>query len=154
MKLEKAKEVLKKELFNIRNMIDYYTFENLDYDKKYRMEDFEKAIETVLQALENYQIKDLSNLNDKLNNISATELQAILQPYYIQKENLEQKDKIINELKNRLENSIPKEIIEKEIEKLKETLIHYDKSNFLEQINLKRLEAKIEILQELLEEKE
>lgn len=45
-------EVLEKELRNINNLIDYYTFENLDYDKKYRMERFKKAIETLLNELE------------------------------------------------------------------------------------------------------
>lgn len=67
------------------------------------------AIEIVLQALDGYQIKELLPLKNKLDNISATELQTILQPYYIQKESLEHKNKIINNLKNKLDNSIPKE---------------------------------------------
>lgn len=42
-------EILEKELRNIRNLIDYYTFESLDYDKKYRMERFKTAIENILK---------------------------------------------------------------------------------------------------------
>lgn len=75
------------------------------------------AIETVLQELESYQIKELQVLNNKLDNISVTELQKILQPYYIQKENLERKDETINELKNKLDNSISKDKLKEIINK-------------------------------------
>lgn len=50
--LEEARSILEKEKSNINNLIEYYTFENLDYDKKYRMEDFKKAIEIVLNELD------------------------------------------------------------------------------------------------------
>ncbi|MCI8309084.1 MAG: hypothetical protein HFJ45_02510 [Clostridia bacterium] len=50
--LEEARSILEKEKSNINNLIEYYTFEDLDYAKKYRMEDFKKAIEIVLNELD------------------------------------------------------------------------------------------------------
>ena len=55
-----------------------------------------------------------------------------------------------------LENSIPKQKVKDKIEELKETLTHYDeytRLNLLEKINVDILDSRIEILEELLEEK-
>ena len=57
-------EILEKELRNIRNLIDYYTFESLDYDKKYRMERFKTAIENILKErqADKEKIKELEEI--------------------------------------------------------------------------------------------
>ena len=150
--LEEARSILEKEKSNINNLIEYYTFEDLDYAKKYRMEDFKKAIEIVLNELENYQIKELQILNNKLNDISVTELRNILQPYYIQKEKLEYKDKLIEELKNKLENSISKEVLKDRIELIEDTL-DLSKENGVAKYKITAMEYELEDLKELLEEK-
>ena len=63
--MEEDLEVLEKELANIRNLIEYYTFESLDYDKKFRMERFEKAIKNLIKEYKEL-IKENIELNDKL----------------------------------------------------------------------------------------
>lgn len=64
-------EILEKELRNIRNLIDYYTFESLDYDKKYRMERFKTAIENILKErqADKEKIKELESDKEIKNKI-------------------------------------------------------------------------------------
>lgn len=110
MDIEEAKK-------NLKIMMRTFDIQAPDINVR-NVENLKKqTIETVLQELESYQIKELQVLNNKLDNISATELQKILQPYCIQKENLERKDKTINELKNKLDNSISKDKLKEIINK-------------------------------------
>ena len=79
-------EILEKELRNIRNLIDYYTFESLDYDKKYRMERFKTAIENILKErqADKEKIKELKKFcksKSTFQTFGDTELQKILETY-------------------------------------------------------------------------
>ncbi len=62
----------------------------------------------------------------------------------------EKKVQAIETVLQSLENSVSKDVIREKIEELKEKLKYYDKSNFLEQINANKIEAKIQVLEELL----
>ncbi len=171
--LEESILLLRERSNEIERHIISYEKSNCETSFSIHLRKEKNAIETVVQALENYQIKELQFLNNNLDNISATELQTILQPYYMQKENLEHKDKIINKLKNELENSISKEAIKEKIEEYKQQLKNKTKrvvqlqvleqngglqQSEWEELNIlfgdvEKIRGKLEILQELLEGK-
>ena len=94
--MEEDLEILEKELANIRNLIDYYTFENLDYNNKFRMERFKKAIENLIARN-----KELEGCNDRLfriieDSILKSKVRELQDKYKSKIEKLESK-KIWNE---------------------------------------------------------
>lgn len=82
MKLEEAKKYLKK--FN--DLI-------FSWSLKEKCE-LNKAIETVLQALEELQQKEKSRIIGNINEIKIEDLEPILKPYYISKEKVKENIKV------------------------------------------------------------
>lgn len=62
------------------------------------VKEFNKSKETVLQALEELQQKEKSRIIGNINEIKIEDLEPILKPYYIPKEKVEKKEKVINEM--------------------------------------------------------
>lgn len=92
--MEEDLEILEKELANIRNLIDYYSYEALDLDKQIRMERFKKAIENLIAR--NKELED--ELKRQINAREITE--KYIDEKFIEKSKVREK---IEELKGKIE---------------------------------------------------
>lgn len=89
--LEEAKTLLSN-LKNTTNTQEYVNYFSI----------YDKAIETVLQALEELQQKEKSRIIGNINEIKIEDLEVILKPYYISKEKVREKIEYIEDYFDRL----------------------------------------------------
>lgn len=156
--MEEDIKVLEKELANIRNLIEYYTFESLDYDKKFRMERFEKAIENLIQKNKEL-IKENIELNDKLqitkNSIVIGNLDVVDDYTTKLKNKIKEQQKQLNiankkilsqkgQLKVINTSYIPKSKVKEKIEVIQQRIKEETRTDFI--IILKILENELEEL--------